>query len=58
MQTFRLLFWWRSEAPFVFMYAWNSVISEEFMEFGIVGILLMVVDSLDGILPYDLTDNC
>jgi hypothetical protein len=40
------------------MYVWNSVISEEFMEFGIVGILLMVVDSLDGILPYDLTDNC
>jgi hypothetical protein len=31
------------------MYVWNSAISEEFMEFGIVGILPMVVDSLAGI---------
>jgi hypothetical protein len=40
------------------MYVWNSVVSKEFVGFGIVDILLMVVDSLDGILPHDLTDNC
>jgi hypothetical protein len=39
------------------MYVWNSVISEEFVELGIDGILLIVVDSLDGILPHDLADN-
>jgi hypothetical protein len=38
-----------SEAPFLFIYVWNSTISEEFVGFGMVGILPMVVDSLDGI---------
>ena len=31
------------------MYVWSSAISEEFVEFGIFAILLMVVDSLVGI---------